>query len=153
MEIFKKYKSLEETLRCIKLQAKDSFDFARSFLPPGEMTGKQIFDFLKQHIVYKNDPPGIELLQSFQTLCSIKNKHGIYGAGDCDCFTIAALACLHVKGFKNIGIVLTGRSKNSPVHIYAYIQNKSLIIPFDLTNKKYGYERPYPYKQKIPVVF
>lgn len=112
------------------------------------MRPAEVFDFLKSEVVYKHDPPGVELLQSMPTLFSEDNVHGIYGAGDCDCFTTASLASLCVKGYNSgLGIYLVGRSKDAPVHIYAAIHS----IPFDLTNNKLGQERHYPYKQFLPV--
>jgi hypothetical protein len=142
------YKDLDHTLLMLKEQVKASIPFARSFLPPGKMTPEQIYRFLSRNCTYVNDPDGIELLQSMRTLFSDRNRHGIYGAGDCDCFTIAALASLYVKGYGNgLGIYLTGRSKNAPSHIYAAIYK----VPFDLTNEKFNEERYYPYKQHIPV--
>lgn len=114
------------------------------------MTPREIFDFLRGEVVYTSDPEGIELLQSMQTLFGTGNKHGIYGAGDCDCFTIAALASLIAKGYApGLKIVLVGRSKVAPVHIYCSVFG----VPFDLTNNKIGKERPYPYQQSLDFRF
>lgn len=130
-------------------QARRSVPFARRFLPRGKMTPAELFDYLKSETVYINDPEGIELLQSMPTLFSEKNIHGIYGAGDCDCFTLASLACFKAKRFTNYRIVLVGRSKSAPVHIYSELNGK----PFDLTNNTYGAERNYPFKQVLPISF
>lgn len=143
------YHSLERTLLALKAQAYESVDFCKHFLPNGKMNPREVFNFLKREVVYYNDPEGIELLQSTKTLFSEDNYHGIYGAGDCDCFTLTALAALHCKGYRDIGIYLVGRSKDAPVHIYAAV-NK---IPFDLTNGEMGKERNYPFKQYLQVVF
>jgi hypothetical protein len=93
------------------------------------------------------DPQGTELLQSMPSMFSSKNKHGIYGAGDCDCIVIAALACLEVKNFKKKGIVLAGRSRTTPVHIYNYVNG----VPMDLTNEHFNKERKYAFRQWLPV--
>lgn len=143
------YPGLDRVLLALKAQAKESVPFARSFLPDGEMSPGEIFNFLKGEVMYMNDPDGIELLQSTKTLFTEQNIHNIYGAGDCDCFTITALACLYAKGYRDIGIYLVGRSPSSPVHIYAAVYS----IPFDLTNDRLGQERNYPYKQHLQVKF
>lgn len=139
------YPGLEPVLLALKEQVRDSLKFARHFLPPGAMTPAEIFVFLKNETVYRNDPDGIELLQSMQTVFTEENVHGLYGAADCDCMTICSLASLYVKGYRNIGIYLVGRSPSAPVHIYAAVYG----VPFDLTNKKIGQERKYPYRQYL----
>lgn len=149
MKLVKNYPGLSETLLCLKDQADESIPFANKFLPNGKMSPEEIFDFLKDEVTFMYDPEPDEVLQCMQTLFSKNNVHSFYGAGDCDCFTIAALASLYAKGYRNIGIVLAGRNKKVPVHIYAYVND----IPFDLTNDEIGQERSYPFKQRIPVAF
>jgi len=146
MKLLEPYESLDRTLIMMKRQVIDSLPFAIDFLPEGKMKPSSIFNFLKEETIYFSDPSGIELLQSMPTLFGNNNQHGIYGAGDCDCFTIAALASLIAKGYESgTGIFLVGRSKYCPVHIYASIYG----VPFDLTNNKLGQERNYPYKQYL----
>lgn len=150
MEIikFKKdYVSLAHTLIMLREQARRSVPFAKRFLPSGHMTPAELFDFLKSETIYMNDPDGIELLQSMPTLFSQNNFHGIWGAGDCDCFTLTSLACFKAKGMNNCKIVLVGRDAAAPVHIYTMVNG----IPFDLTNSTIGVERKYKYKQVLPV--
>lgn len=149
MRIKKKYPGLNLVLVALKIQAIDSLHFARSFLPEKKMTPEEIFDFLKKEVVYYNDPKDIELLQSMPTLFGWENIHSIYGAGDCDCFTITALACLHTKGYKNLKLILAGRDPNNPCHVYANVNN----TPFDLTTTAAGTERKYPYKQELIFTF
>jgi len=146
MKLTKPYDSLEDTLLMLKKQVRDSVPFAAKVLPAGRMTPEAIFRWLKSRVIYCNDPDGVELLQSMPTLLSYNNRHGVPGCGDCDCFTISALACLIAKGYgDSVGIYLVGRSKQAPVHIYAAIFHK----PFDLTNNNLGQERGYPYKQYL----
>jgi hypothetical protein len=92
------YKNLMYTLQMMGKQVAESVQFADQFLPRAT-TPKEIWFILKDNLVYKNDPPGIELLQSFPSLMN-DNYWGIPGAGDCDCFTIAALACAAVVVFQ-----------------------------------------------------
>ena len=141
------YTSLEHTLIMLREQARRSVSFAEQFLPAGRMKPAELFDFLKGETVYINDPAGTELLQSMPTLFSENNVHGIYGAGDCDCFTLTSLACFKAKGYKDFQIVLVGRDKAAPVHIYSMLEG----TPFDLTNSTLGAERSYPYRQILPV--
>jgi len=143
------YPSLEKTLQMLKAQTICSFPFARKFLPSDVITKMQIFNHLKKNIMYKSDPKDIELIQSMSTLFTENNQHGIYGAGDCDCFTVAALASLYVKGYRNLKIALAGYNKNIPSHIYVIVDN----VAFDLTNKTFGKERNYPFKQYLKVRF
>lgn len=150
MEIikFKKpYVSLEYTLLMLKEQAKRSVPFARRFLPAHHMTPAEMFDFLKSEVIYINDPDGVELLQSMPTMFSENNFHGIYGAGDCDCFTLTSLACFAAKGWNNCNVVLVGRDHAAPVHIYSMVNG----IAFDLTNATFGKERNYKFKQILPI--
>lgn len=149
MEFKIKYPGLSETLRYLKAQAKLSIPFAADFLPAGHMTPEEVFNFLKGEVIYFNDPYRTELLQKMPTLFGENNQHNIYGAGDCDCFTIAALASLYAKGYRDLGIRLASYSINNPTHIYAVVNNQA----FDLTNKKFDTERPYRYFQTIPVKF
>lgn len=143
MKLKKPYKNLDETLCYIKTQIWDSLYFASDWIPLNVNTPDHLFFILKQNTVYKLDPPGVELLQSFPTLME-RNYWGIPGAGDCDCFTIAATSCAIVLNMP-CKIVLTGREPGRAVHIYNEICGK----PFDLTQPYYGSERFYPYKQKI----
>jgi len=151
MKLKRKYIDLEDTLKALKIQVIDSLDFAVEYLPNTNLTPKQIFNFLKKDFVYVSDPDGIELLQSFPTMYSYFNYHGIYGGGDCDCATIAAAACLTVCGYP-VDIALVGRSDANAVHIYCITGTYSPVVPFDLTNDKYGQERKYPFKQVLPLL-
>jgi hypothetical protein len=93
------YKNLMYTLQMMGKQVAESVQFADQFLPRAT-TPKEIWFILKDNLVYKNDPPGIELLQSFPSLMN-DNYWGIPGAGDCDCFTIAALACAAARRYSS----------------------------------------------------
>ena len=150
MELKKKYKDLDDTLFHLKLQVKHSLPFARIVVPEFSHP-EELFDWLKKRVTYKNDPPSTELLQSMQTLLS-GNYWGIKGAGDCDCFTIATLASAIVNGWDDLYIVLVGRQKSHPVHIYSVIYWKGERMVIDLTNKNFNQERDsYKYFQEIPV--
>jgi len=140
------YPGLSETLLYLKKQVIFSMPFAKEYLPAGKMTIPEIWEMLKADTIYFNDPYRIELLQSMPTLFGEENQHHIYGAGDCDCFTIAALTCLTIKGYKNIFVCLAGRNQYAPAHIYVQVDG----IIFDLTNSVLGKERPYPYIQRLP---
>lgn len=144
------YKSLNNSLGYFRTQVIESLPYAREVLPAHVQTPEQIFNWLKLRTTYKNDPKGVELFQTFPTLLE-NNFHGIPGAGDCDCFTIAALACLLVRGY-DCGIVLAGRNGLNPVHIWAYVIDKGQTYDFDLTNKYFNQSRHYSHTQKIPFV-
>jgi len=141
------YEDISQTMYYLMIQVKESISFADEWLPPGIKDPRKLFNLLRMHTIYKKDTPGIEQLQTMQTLLGKNNIHGIPGAGDCDCFTIMVSACCKVMNLKT-EIVLAGRSKKDPVHIYNIVDNE----PFDLTCTFYGMKRFYPYEQLIPIV-
>lgn len=144
-----RYKDLNDTLRKFRGQVIDGIDYAAEEVPRFS-SPQQMFNWLKLRTTYKHDPKGRELFQTLPTLLGDDNRHGIPGAGDCDCFTIAGLTCALVNFDYPTGIVLVGRRKYRPVHIYQYIDTPDGRKYFDLTNKMYDYERYYPYRQEIP---
>ena len=148
MVLKEKYTTLERTLDAMRVQIQDSLSFARNFVPRGE-TPKSLFHLLKQHTTYRNDPPGVELLQSMPTL--IKNNfYGIAGAGDCDCFTIAAVACCKVEKIP-VRIVIVGNSPKNATHVYCEVLDGGRWVPFDLVNEFYGQTKKYRYLSVIKV--
>jgi hypothetical protein len=151
-----KYKDLNYALRKLRTQIIDGLPYAMTECPRFN-SPEEIFTWLKQRTVYKKDPKNRELFQCLPTLLEKDlNKHGVPGAGDCDCFTIAALTLLTANGFHNLdgdncGIVLVGRNRFVPVHIYVYANTKFGNQILDLTNQWFDYERPgYNYYQEIP---
>lgn len=151
MKLKRKYKDLNDTLRAFKIQVKDSLDFADQYLPNRNLTPAEIYKILKKDFVYVSDPPGVELIQSMGTMFSYLNPHNVYGAGDCDCASVAASACLLVCGYP-VDIVLTGRNDFQAVHIYCRTGYTVPAIPFDLTENQYNKERYYPYRQYLPLL-
>ena len=148
MELTKKYVDINDTMRHIKTQIVDSLPYAKKQCPPMS-SPEECFWWMKRHTTYKHDPKGIELLQSLPTLME-NNYHGISGAGDCDCFTIGLCSLFVANGIKNVKVVLVGRNRSVPVHIYCVVYEKGNRKVFDLTNKKPYQERPYPYIQELP---
>lgn len=147
-EFKKPYVDINDTLRHIRLQVKEGIDWSKTNIP-NFTSPIDLYYWLRIRTTYKNDPEGIELLQSAPTLFE-NNFHGIPGAGDCDCFSILTLTALNKQKFKSTPwIKLAGRNKNFPVHIWAGTDIKGEEIALDLTNKKPYEERPYTYIQKI----
>lgn len=142
------YKDLNHALKKFRGQVIESIPYAIENFPTFT-SPERAFNYLKLRTTYKKDPKGVELFQTLPTLID-NNEHGITGAGDCDCFTIAALATLIASGFTDCGIVLVGRNPLCAVHIYAYVNVNGEREYFDLTNRRYNYERHYPFKQHIP---
>jgi transglutaminase-like putative cysteine protease len=110
---------------------------------------RDIFRQLKAHTTYKNDPPDIELLQSLPTLMD-NNYWGSPGIGDCDCFTIAYTACCIAKGVP-VKIVLAGRQPDQFSHVYNLAKMNGVWHSADLTESRFGKERPYKYLKLIGV--
>jgi len=145
-----KYRSLAHTIEMIGVQVRDSLDYAKSFVPRYTSID-ELWRILKDNLVYKHDPPGVELLQSFPSLMN-DNYWGIPGAGDCDCFTIAALSCAWVSGFPCRAVVV-GNSSEAPSHIYAEVfdRDKQKWVIFDLVNDSIGVTKYYRYKTIIRI--
>src|SRR6478609_83823 len=150
MQFKRPYKDINDTLHYLKVQVVESIPFAYEVCPAFE-NPEQLFNWLKKRVKYRNDPKGVELLQTMQTMF-LGKFWGVPGAGDCDCFVITTLACMISQGWENLYIALVGRKKRYPVHIYVVIEWKGERKVFDLTNPKYGQERQtYNYIQEIPV--
>jgi len=141
MQSIQKYRSLEQVLLALQRQVKDSIPTAYSLGIKG--TPEEIFYQLKKNITYCPDPEGNELLQETATLFNMngKNYHGMAGYGDCDCFTITALAVLYCAGYRNLFINLFGRNyEQPPVHIFpsVFLANRNKILKFDLTQPEFN---------------
>ena len=140
--------SIEQTMQAIQIQIADSIDFAREWLG-GVREPTKIWRMLKMSTTYKNDPRGVELLQTFQTMM-LNNYHGIPGAGDCDCFTIAATACFLASN-NRCEIILAGQYNDEYSHIYNRVFYGGNYTAFDLTQPIFGSERNYKYKKVFSV--
>lgn len=142
------YRDLQYTIDKMQVQIEDSLDYAARFVPMGTRP-RQLFWLLKQHTVYKNDPPGVELLQSMPSLME-KNFWGVPGAGDCDCFSITAAACCRVLNIP-CRLVVVGQTKTAPTHVYVEVMDGGKWVPFDLVNTFYGEVKKYRYISTINV--
>lgn len=110
---------------------------------------RDIYRQLKAHTTYKNDPPGIELLQSLPTLLD-DNYWGSPGLGDCDCFTIAFTACCKAKGVP-VKIILAGRKPNEFTHIYNLAKMNGSWFDADLTEPGFSQRRYYKHLKIVGV--
>jgi len=142
------YKDINDTLKHIKIQIIDSVPFALNKCPAFK-DPEELFYWLKNKTKYKSDPKNVELLQTLPTL--LNGDFWGYPGGDCDCLTISTISLAIAQGWKNVKIILVGRSKGAPVHIYTVIYWKGSRKVLDLTNKKYNQERTYPLIQELPV--
>jgi len=143
-----KYRGINQTLEAIREQILDSYDYCAGNF--SARTPEGLFKLIKANVTYHDDPKGVELLQSSQTLFE-DNYHGVRGAGDCDCFTITALASLMVNGFTDNEIVLAGKSSRQPSHIYCRTWYNGEWYVLDLTEPFFNKERNYKYRQTIRV--
>ena len=148
MILKKKYVDINDTLSHIRLQVREGIEYSKQNVPLF-ISPVELYYWLKIRTRYKNDPEGIELLQSLPTLLE-DNYWGMSGFGDCDCFSLATLTVLQKQKFKcKSWIKLAGRNKNYPVHIWAGCDYKGEELALDLTNHSPGEERKYKYIQKI----
>lgn len=145
------YKGIDQTMKGIRKQIIDSVPYCADRFS-GFKSPVQLFEYLKSIVVYENDPDKEELLQSAHTLFE-DNYWGVPGAGDCDCFSILAIASFIANEFTPAWIVLAGNSKVAPSHIYTMVEYKSQVNVFDLTEPFYNVERQYKYKQILPIRF
>jgi len=151
MQLKKQYESIADTMFYLMLQIRDSIDYADKIYIPAQINGDKVeylWNRLKNDTVYIDDGAG-EVIQSMPTLFE-KNIWNIRGAGDCDCMTVTASACFLVLNIP-ARIILAGRDKYTPVHIYNEIKTVNGYLPFDLTADKLGNVRTYPFKQVIPL--
>lgn len=133
--------TLNNTLWGIHKQISDSLVYARGFCPFDN--ARDIYYFFRRNVVYKHDPPGVELLQSLPTFVD-DNYWGIPFCGDCDCFTIAFTSCCLIKKIP-IRIVLAGNKPNEFTHIYNQVQFNGDWCIADLTQPYWDSERKYNY--------
>jgi len=143
-----KYKDLDHTLKALRQQIIDSLNYCHSknfyFRSPREM-----YYFFLPQIQYKNDPAGIELLQTAQTLFE-NNYHNIPGAGDCDCFTCLVCAVAALNNWKQ-RIVLCGNTKKGAVHIFSQIYFDGNWQTCDLTARLFNTHKKYKYYQFLDI--
>lgn len=139
------YRSLEHTLKGLKVQVQDSMPYIGDYVPDTITSPKELFYYLRDLVIYKNDPKGKELLQTVQTLFEESG-----GKGDCDCFTILSLASFYYLGFLPAEVILVSKHKHAATHIYTQVYDDGEMKAFDLTNPTYGMERSYKYKQTLP---
>lgn len=147
MILKEKYTDINRVLEGLIYQVNDSINFCRSEFPKFS-TPEKLFNFLKLITVYHSDPKDVELIQSVPTLIE-NNYWGISGAGDCDCFTVLTIAACISNGWNDNQIVLKGRSKKNPVHIYSSTIVDDQLYTLDLTNTYINTEREYPLTQII----
>lgn len=143
------YTDINATMQGIRTQVIDSLEYCANEMPRFS-DPEQMFKALKEMVTYKNDPPGVELLQSVPTLFE-NNYWKKRGAGDCDCFSILALAMCIVNGWNDQQIVLAGRSKLAPVHIWTRVKYKGKYYDFDLTQPYFNTCREYKFVQYLNV--
>jgi hypothetical protein len=148
MKLNIKKPSLGKVLEFLKIQAQESIEQIPDYFPPNIKTPEIFFNHCKAVTTYKNDPIFVEYIQTVQTLMNSG------GRGDCDCFTVLALAGLTYYDLADrLYICLVGKSKKVPSHIYVSGDFNGTHFIFDLTNQYFDFERckKYRYKQMIPV--
>ena len=140
-------KGINQVMKAMREQIIYSYDYCANNMPTYN-TPEQLYNNILPLLTYKNDPPGIELLQSVPTLFE-NNFWGKSGSGDCDCFVILICAMCAVNKIGKQRIVLAGRSKEAPVHIWSEILYNGQYKAMDMTQKLYNSTRKYPYIQYL----
>lgn len=147
MQLKENYTNIDRVLEGIIYQVNDSITYCDEYFS-GYDNPEQLFKQLRLLTTYKNDPKGIELLQSVPTLFE-NNYWNHSGYGDCDCFVILTLAASYCNNWNENYIYLVGRTKKAPVHIYSATKYNGKIYTLDLTNPYINIERDYPLQQII----
>lgn len=142
-----KYQDINQVMKAMREQIIDSLQYCIDELPQFN-NPVELFEFCKLVTTYTKDPYGTELLQSVPTLFD-NNWHGRSGAGDCDCFTILTIALCKAQGWNDNYIVLVGRKKIAPVHVYSAVRHGGKLYTLDLTNPYPDIERDYKYRQFV----
>lgn len=144
------YKNINHTLKNLKVQVIDSIPYAKEIVPQFNHP-EELFYWLKQNTIYRNDPKNIELLQTMQTMFEGGYPGYKPGEGDCDCFVISMLASSIVQGpkWRNLEVTLAGRDKIAPVHIWSGIIFDGKYYAMDLTQPDFDSERYYPLTQDL----
>lgn len=147
-ELREKYKDLETTLKGLRLQVIESLPYCSEQNFYYDSPRVMYYNILNR-IKYKNDPPGVELIQTVPTLFE-NNYHGQPGAGDCDCFTVLTLAIGTINNWRQ-RIVLCGREKTNAVHIFSQVYWNKQWQTVDLTRGLYNTHKKYKFYQYINV--
>jgi len=145
-----KYKDINQVMKYMNLQIYEGVNFAGETFT--KMSPEKFFYTMRTLVKYKDDPINTELLMSPETFVN-NNYWGVPFTGDCDDFVIFSTAYFIAYNIP-CKIVLAGRTKKAPVHIYNLVldNKKGKFVPFDLTNPFYNYERDeYKYFQKLKI--
>lgn len=139
------YKDINQVMKALRAQVIDGLDFYCQKMPFFD-NPEQMFKTFKTLVKYRNDPKGVELLQCVPTF--VKNNYwGVPFMGDCDCFSILILTACCCHNWNEQRIVLAGRSKIAPVHIWTEVKHDGNWYAMDLTQPYFNVTRNYPYKQ------
>lgn len=141
------YQDINQVMKAIREQIIFSYNYCASEMPEYNNCESLYYSMLSR-VTYKNDPPNIELLQSVPTLFE-NNFWGKSGTGDCDCFTILICSMCAINAIGKQRIVLAGKTKIAPVHIWSEILENGEYKCMDLTQKIFNVPRKYKYIQYL----
>jgi hypothetical protein len=141
------YKDINQVMKALRSQVIDGLDYYCEKMP-FFANPEQMFSTFKNLVKYKNDPSGIELLQCVPTFVE-KNYWGVPFTGDCDCFSIFILTACCCHNWNEQRIVLAGRSKIAPVHIWTEVKHNGKWHAMDLTQPFINTTRNYKFKQYL----
>lgn len=105
-----------------------------------KQTCQNIWDFVKQNIRYKVDPPGQQW---------IKEPARVWADKVCDCksYSVFIASCLRHLGINGMFRFVSFDADNStPTHVYIVVPNGGKEIVIDCVVKKFNQEEPYQYK-------
>jgi hypothetical protein len=143
-----KYKGINQVMKYMRHQIYEGVPFCVDVFNIEDP--ETLYNTLNTLFIYKDDPQDVELIMSPQTFVE-NNYWGRAFTGDCDDIVTFVTSYCVAHGIK-CQIALVGRKRSAPTHIFNYVLYNGKMIPFDLTNRVFNYERDgYKYKQILNV--
>lgn len=133
---------ISEILEATKLYANDYELIAKQFDGgTATQTARNIFDFLVHEIDYKIENDASQSSKSPAIFLQQKN-------GDCKHYSLFTVGIMRALGYEiKFRFASYKLADNTPQHVYVIFKENSKWIPCDAVIKRFGYEKPYYYKQ------
>lgn len=132
---------IKTLLDCFKIAADQTREFSENFRGANHFKSAfNIWQFVRDHITYKKDSDGVQVVQSPGALLSRLN-------GDCKSQSLLISAVLFNLGAENVRLRFVSYKGNKiPTHVYTVFDYEGKTVPVDSVIKKFNFELPYKYK-------
>lgn len=105
-------------------------------------TCRNIWDFVKENIQYKIDPPGMQFIKEPVRLWADKQ-------GDCKSFSVFAASCLSCLGINGFFRFVSFNESTLPTHVYVVVPYKNEEIIIDAVWYYFNEEKPFTHKREF----